>query len=177
MDNNPPGKLVLILSKLTLSSDHMSLLSKGLSFCPTPNEPDPGQNRLDLDNLHRRLRLDYHFMWVQDDSLSDPPPTTDEINWFSTEPFSHRKFKQPSTFNPVGPPNLEAMNLSNEHAFNNRPTFRRTKWDNITPGERRALYDLKHNKDILIKAADKGNVVCVLQHEEYIFEGMRLLSL
>ena len=77
MDNIQTGKLVINLSKLTLSSDHMSPLSKGLNFCPTPNEPDPGQNRLDIDNLHRRLRLDYHFRQDQDDSLPDSPATND----------------------------------------------------------------------------------------------------
>ena len=82
----------------------------------------------------------------------------------------------PSTFNPVRPPNLEAMILSNEQAFNNRHKFRRPKWDNLTTGERRALYDLKQNKDIVIKAADKGNAVCVLRCEDYISEGMRQLS-
>ena len=45
---------------------------------------------------------------------------------------------------------------SKEQAFNNRHIFRRPKWDNLTPEERWALYDLKLNKDIVIKAADNG---------------------
>ena len=104
MDNIPTGKRVINLSKLTLSSDHMSLLSKGYNFSPTWNEPDPGQNRLDLDNLLRRLRLDYHFRQDQDDSLPDPPSMTNQTNWFSNEPFSHRKLKKPSTFSQVRHP-------------------------------------------------------------------------
>ena len=85
MDNIPTGKLVVNLSKLTLSSDHMSLLLKGLNFCPTPNEPGPGQNRLDLYNLHRRLRLNYYFNQDQDDSLPGPTSMTNQTNWFITQ--------------------------------------------------------------------------------------------
>ena len=80
MENKPTGELAVNLSKLTLSSDHTSLLSKGLNFCPTRNEPDPGQNRLHLDNRHRRLRLDYQLRQDQDDYLLDPPPMTDQAN-------------------------------------------------------------------------------------------------
>ena len=86
---------------------------------------------------------------------------------FSTEPFSQRKLKKPSTFNPVGPSNLGAMILLNKQTLNNRSNFRRPKWDNLTPGERRPIYDFKQTNDIVIKAADKGNaVVCVLQRED-----------
>ena len=74
------------------------------------------------------------------------------------------------------PPTLEAMILSNEHAFNNRPTCKRYKCDHLTLGEWRALYDLKQNENIVIKSADKGNAVCVLQYEYYISEGLRQLT-
>ena len=55
--NEDENKFVLNLSNVSLNKDHISLLSKGLNFCPTPGEPDPGQERTDLDNLHTRLRL------------------------------------------------------------------------------------------------------------------------
>jgi hypothetical protein len=57
MDN----KFVINLSAHTLSPDEISVLSKGMNFCPTPGAPDSGESRTDLDNLHRRLRLRYHF--------------------------------------------------------------------------------------------------------------------
>ena len=76
----------------------------------------------------------------------------------------------------MGPPTFEVMIFSKEHAFNNRHNVRRPKWDNLTPETRRELYDLKQNKDIVIKAADKGYAVCLLQREDYIAEVMRQLS-
>ena len=68
------------------------------------------------------------------------------------------------------------MILSNEHASNNRPIYKRPKYDNLTPGERRALYELKQNDNIVIKSTHKGNAVCVLQYEDYISEWLRQLT-
>ena len=68
------------------------------------------------------------------------------------------------------------MILSNEHTFNTLPIFRRSKQDNLTPGERRALFDLKQNYQIVIKSADKENAICILQCEDYIAEGILQLS-
>ena len=42
IDHMETRKFVINLSKIKLSNDQISLLSKGLSFCPTPGEPDPG---------------------------------------------------------------------------------------------------------------------------------------
>jgi hypothetical protein len=114
-------KTVLNLSKVALNKDQLTVLSKGLNFCPTTDKPDPGQYKIDLDSLHRRLRLRARFT-DPDSSLDDLDPSllTDD----SDEPFQHRKFRTPSTFNPVGPPNLEAFITVNEHNFNKIPMFR-----------------------------------------------------
>jgi hypothetical protein len=50
MDN----KKVVNLTEHKLSKKELSVLSKGLTFCPTPHHPDPGEIRDDMDNLHRR---------------------------------------------------------------------------------------------------------------------------
>ena len=91
-------KYVINLSKYRLTDSEISVLSRGLNFCPTPEEPDPGQLRSDLDDLHRRLRLRYHF---QDDD-TDMDHLFDCENIHSTEPFANRKFKVPSSFNLPG---------------------------------------------------------------------------
>ena len=76
----------------------------------------------------------------------------------------------------MGPPTLETMILSNEHTFHNKPTYQRPRFDNLPPGEWRALYDLKQNEKIVMKSADKGNVVCALQYADYISDGLRQLT-
>ena len=43
---------IVNLSDFNLQDYHVSLLSKGLTFCPTPGEPDMGEMRKDLDRFH-----------------------------------------------------------------------------------------------------------------------------
>ena len=93
----------------------MSVLAKGLNFCPTPVDPDPGQYKIDLDSLYRRLCLRGRFTYPE-----EPLDNFNQLanNVMGPEPFQHRNFRNKSTFNPVGPPALEAFILSNEHNFN-----------------------------------------------------------
>ena len=44
------------------------------------------------------------------------------------------------------------------------------KFNNLTSKERKALYDLKNYKTIIIKGADKGSAVVVWDREDYIKE-------
>ena len=72
---------VFNLSKRDLSEAEISLLSKGLKFCPTPKGVDKSQIKNDLEQFGRRLRLKWFFRNEED---------TYEIN----------PFKPKSTFNP-----------------------------------------------------------------------------
>ena len=44
------------------------------------------------------------------------------------------------------------------------------KCNNLTREERTALYNLKNNKNIVIKSADKGSAVVVWDRDDYIKE-------
>ena len=46
----------------------------------------------------------------------------------------------------------------------------------LTQRKRKVLLDLKHNKYIVIKATDNRNMVCLLQHDDCIAEGLRQFS-
>ena len=45
------------------------------------------------------------------------------------------------------------------------------KFNNLNNSERKALYDLKNDKSIVIKSADKGLAVVVSGREDYIKRG------
>ena len=49
-------------------------------------------------------------------------------------------------------------------------------FDNLTPVERTALQSLRSNEDIIIKPADKGSAVVVMDKSAYIREAVRQLS-
>ena len=44
------------------------------------------------------------------------------------------------------------------------------KFNNLTSSERKALYDIKNDKNIEIKSADKSAAVVVWDREDYIIE-------
>ena len=167
-------KFVVNLSNVSLTKDQISVLSKGLNFCPSPGENDPGLLRADLDSFHKRLRLSARFN-DEDELTPSQAPVYSAIT-HDTEPFKHRKFKMPSSFNPQGPTNLEAMILANEHALNHRCVQQYPVRDNLTHGERLAIQQLKNNNNIVILPADKGSAVVVQNLTDYLKEGKKQLS-
>ena len=50
------------------------------------------------------------------------------------------------------------------------------KYNNLTSKERQALYDLKNDKNIVIKGADKGSAVVVWDKENYTKEAEKQLG-
>ena len=50
------------------------------------------------------------------------------------------------------------------------------KYSNLTPEKRVALFDLKNDKTIVIKGADKGLVVVVWDRDDYIQEAEKQLG-
>ena len=127
---------VMNLSNRTLSKEEISLLSRGLKFCPTPPCPDQGQRREDLEALHRRMRLLSHFEDQDDDDNLNESTANDPLdgNLLSLTPFKHNKFKVKSSWRgPVGPTNLEAFIASNERDYNHRPNYTPPSKQNLSP--------------------------------------------
>lgn len=42
---------------------------------------------------------------------------------------------------------------------------------NLFVGEKKAINELKRNREIIIKPADKGNAVVVMNRDQYMWEG------
>ena len=73
---NPGYQTVVNLSTRELTGAEISLLSKGLKFCPTPEKVDIYSLRKDIREYVRRVRLREYFYSEQDDvggSFSDLP--------------------------------------------------------------------------------------------------------
>ena len=62
---------VVNLSSMVLSEHHILLLSKGLKFCPTPDEVNMAELRTHLDKFHRKLR--FRALFHKDDESKLPP--------------------------------------------------------------------------------------------------------
>ena len=136
LNNSEYTSGIVNLSNYTLQDAEISVLSKGLGFCPTLGAPDIGDIIQDLDSFKRKTRIQIFF--------TDPNegPKTESIH--SGGPFEHRSFKLKSTFNPVGPFQLEAMFHSIEQDLH-RQKYKESKKKNLTKEEYKAIKSLKNN--------------------------------
>jgi hypothetical protein len=72
---------IVNLSSYQLSEAEISVLRKGLGFCPTPNQPDISDLHTDTLGFIRKLRLAYHFHTYpedQDETITDTQETRTE---------------------------------------------------------------------------------------------------
>jgi hypothetical protein len=166
----PEFNPVLNVSRISLSEAEISPLSKGLNFCPTPWEIDDKAVREDAKAFFRRLRLKELFSW-KDTNIDVPSQATETSEL-------ERLYKPKSTCEP--PPGkcgalesyIEAVQSNIESLLFQRSYIP----DNLSKAERTALQSLKDRDDIVIKKADKGSTVVVLDKDSYIAEANRQLS-
>ena len=173
-----PSPFIWNLSDWPLSQGQISLLNRGLGFCPTPGAKELSEEMVDLNEFHRKIRVKHHFHG-QDEEDGTSPSQDREIseNWANGSDnggFAHQDFKPKSIWSTKGPPALEAFIHANETAMSLHRESRRPK-DNITKDERRALKELKNLNNIVIKAADKGAAVVVMNLRDYVKEALRQL--
>ena len=145
---------IVNLSSYTLTKSETSVLSKGLGFCPTPGAPDIGNIIQDLDVFKRKTRLNLFFSGFNED--------TKEQNTQLGVPFECKSLKLKSTFNLVGPFQLETMFYSIEQDLH-RLKYRQPRKKNLTKEEYQSIKSLRNHPEIVIKPADKGSaiVLCI----------------
>ena len=155
------------ISNYDLSETEISALSKTLKFCPTPPKTELSLIMDDVDEFIRKVKLRVYFM---DDEEGDPS-TDHEIN-----KALRRKFKIKSKWvPPVHDEAIRSFRSAVKTDILDHKQKKRYK-NNLTLAERKALQGLKANKDIIIKNADKGGAVVVMNTKDYIKEAERQLN-
>ena len=152
--------VVVNLSSVELTQPEKALLSRGLGFCPRHKSYDRG--KLIEDNLafNRRLRLMSHFSDCVDTRPKEKYPD-----------FVLKSDWQP----PKQGRDLETFISSVESDITSY-TPPKPKHDNLSKADRGALQSLKKRDDIIIKPADNGSAVVVMDREHYISEAERQLN-
>ena len=150
---------ILNLSKTFIPTpSQTSLLERGLTFIPRPGRDDGEELRRDIHHFHRRLRLLDYFHYTHTDSYTP--------------------FRPPSTWQPKHSaihPQISRLINRNMHTFNTF-THHHVNTHNLTPQEQTALQQLKRNKHIVIKPADKGSKIVIMDTQHYILECNRQLT-
>ncbi len=172
-----PDNSVVNLSNRILTPAQLSLLSKGLNFCPMPGSPNKGELASDINTFKRNLRLIAFFgenNGSRPSSTATPDVNTGQVN--QTPPCDHPDLRDKSRWTPpIGPLAFERLLFLIEQDLG-KYTPTPPKQNNLTRSERSALTELKAMSDIIIKPADKGSAVVILNKKDYIAEGMRQLS-
>jgi hypothetical protein len=76
------GNTVINLSDKNLTEPQVLILRKGLTFCPTPNQPDLSEIWLDFKDFHRRIELQQFFIENPiEDTNSDRSPFIPKSKW------------------------------------------------------------------------------------------------
>ena len=161
-DNRLEGKFVsknvINLSQRQLTKSEILLLSKGLKFVPTPNRIDKAKLKQELEVFGRKLRLMWHFR--NDERIFD----------------CDTKFRPKSTFNPKNKDVIIETYLSSLEEKLEDIDIPKDKFNNLSKEERDALYSLKNDNTIVIKAVDKGSEVVVCDKEDYLKEAHEQFS-
>ena len=153
------GTSVVNLSSEKLNKDEISILSKGLSFIPAPQNVNKSTITESIKAFERRIKLDYFF-------------SDNDIDHREKLPFTHK-----STWNP---PDAKISNkVHNILAdLNNKIENVSVTKDqsNISFGQINALKTLKNKKHLVIKKADKGPSCVIMDKTNYILEAERQLN-
>ena len=149
---NTPTR-VINFSPIVLTPLEIEVLCKGLSFCPTPTHVDFDEFNNDLFEFSRKLRLKYHFR-----------------NSMETDPSVVRP---PSAFSPKAFVDGELEDIIRKIRLlpvKKQSYKKKKKIYNLSNDEYKALMSLKkraEDVEIVIKSADKGDMIVIMSPEYY----------
>lgn len=151
---------ILNLSKRCLTDTEITILKKGLKFTATPKQ-NYIQSQSDMTDFCRKLRL--NEMFNENDSNLDKPICRNNSNY---NPPNNRNATLNDT---IG--FLTTMN--NNLAKNGK---HKTKKNNLSKNEQIALDNLKNDSSIIIKEADKGSTIVIMDIDYYHSKILKILN-
>lgn len=169
----------LNLSTHALTTNDAKLLDLGLSFIPTCNRLSHSEILTSLNKLTRSIKLKA-FFGDEDDDDNDQAPY---------EPNFERMFTKPNTWEPedkdLSPSTEELISklreatttiLKDYELKDNGYYYLRNTTHNLSHNQRQSMKTLRKNANIVIKPADKGGMVCILNKQSYLNEAFRQLN-
>lgn len=150
---------IINLSQRILNDNEINLLKRGLKFTPTPQESKEILNA-DISDFCRKLRLSYIFNEKDEDEDDDDlkPLVRNKSNW---KPKVTKDKHLEETIALLKTKSLDKNNNIKE---------------NLSPKERKAVLDLKSDKSIIIKEADKGSAIVILDRDYYREKILNMLT-
>ena len=162
------------MSNSTLTDAQVNLLKKGLKFTPTPKGNIP-EIETDVREFCRRLRLKENF-FEDDDLKSSENESQPETPLDSPE---KPMVRNNSNWNPRPRRNdlldscIDTLTKSARQLGSHN--IKSCK-DNLSKQERQALQQLQNNTNIVIKEADKGGALCIMDSTFYATKMSEMLQ-
>ena len=156
------------ISSTKLSESEISLLNKGLNFCPSTKEPNKEQLLDDLYFFCRKLNLKEYF--------HGGDTTTDKIQ---QEERCDLNIKLPNGYfslNHETPLNLQRYIAIVRKAVTELLKTSNYQQSNLTSDEKFRLRYLSENRNLTIQRADKGRKIFIMDTAEYIEHWELLLN-
>lgn len=153
--------IINLSTKLKVTYSQTNLLKKGLKFVPTPSRTPLMQFQEGCDRFTRSLKLKFCYLNLN--------PKNQNVE---------TKFRIPSNFSPptgTYPPEIENLQLKLNQQIRKFKNVHRIT-DNLTKCDRDAITKLKKDKNIVIKPADKGSAIVIMDRQDYVFEAERQLK-
>ena len=167
---------VINLSDYSLNQTDLRLLSKGLTFTPTPDVANIGEIKSDLDRFLRKIRLRLYFSEEisEDEPSSSSSPTQTQVPEF--EDTLIRKFRNKSNWSPKNQDAQVETYIRTVITEFQKLKLRNPPKSNLTREEKQRLNLLQNNQHIVVKPADKGSAIVIMNRTDYITEATRQLS-
>ncbi len=141
------------LSTYELTKSDITLLEKGLNFVPTKSNYNLIEHNTQLQKFERRLQLHFYFNKHKQNlsnlTLNSETPFRGHSNW------------QPKILNPTISKFCSDLNMKLLNTRFNRQA------SNLTKLEKQSLHNFKINNNIIIKKADKGGGITILNKIDY----------
>ena len=153
---NYPVVSVTNLSNHKLTKAQKSLLEKGLKFIPSRNKIDKLKLLSDLAEWERRMRL-HEYFYEKENNHDENQDVRDKFRVKTKKHFTPDAGRDRHL-------DLYIELVKNDIVDN----LKRSGSLNISKDEQQAFYDLLHNKDIVIRPADKGSGIVVVNRGDYI---------
>ena len=156
---------VLNLSSYPLKENEISLLSKGLKFIPKPPKINNTEIKKAFAEFSRKVKIQYLFgkkkcNYGNDDDDEKTRIFYKKSNW---TPEDSRIF----------PDLIEDLKDLKKELDDIRPS---QVGKNISKQEMHAIKSLRNNPNIILKPADKGSSIVVMNKADYLKEGYRQLN-
>ena len=164
-------KNIYNLAKIQIEEPQLELLNYGLNFCPVEKEIRTQERYQAIDKLTRKIKIHNYFLCNKTKPKEQQHRSDEEIQ---------KLYKPPSKWTPkdedMPPYILDFINELQEELYKLEATHKQKTKDNLTQTHRKALMKLKNNKNIIIKAADKGSGVVIMTTKQYKEEVLSQLT-